>query len=118
MKRFLYYYNLTTPIILLPLLSLLLFAGLSFGAVLNPFPSLERVPVYRQRAPRRARQPQPASELEQFTEDLQYFSCADIETLSKKLQQQLNAATTVADRNYFHGFINALQVEKERKCDK
>ena len=117
MKRFLLNYEIITPISLPVFLIVVLFAASSFGAVLNPFPSPERVPIYRQIAPR-ARQRQPATELEQFKQDLKKFSCADIEALSKKLQQQLNAATNVADKNYFNGFLNALRAEKGRKCNK
>ena len=117
MKPFLHHNDQIIPFVLPIFLSVLLFAAPSFGAVLNPFPSPERIPVYQQTAPGRSRQPQPANELEQFSKDLQHFSCADIEELSQKLQQQLNAATTVADRNYFQGFLNALRAEEERKCN-
>ena len=117
MKRFLHNYDKITPIVLPVFLTVILFAASSFGAVLNPFPSPERVPIYQQVAPR-ARQPQPATELEQFKKDLRHFSCADIDALSKKLQQQLNAAATVSDRTYFNGFLNALRAEKRRKCNK
>jgi len=86
----------------------------SFGAVLNPFPSPERVPMYQQVAP----SPQPADELERFRQDLHRFSCADMDALYKRLKQQYDAASTNADRNYYNGFINALQVEKAKNCRK
>ncbi|HHB75213.1 MAG TPA: hypothetical protein ENK84_01535 [Desulfobulbus sp.] len=117
MKQFFLHYTMITKSSLPVSLIVVLFAASSFGAVLNPFPSPERVPIYQQVAPR-VRQVQPATELEQFKQDLQNFSCADIEALSKKLQQQLNAATNVADRNYFNGFLNALRAEKRKKCNK
>ncbi|HHL33361.1 MAG TPA: hypothetical protein ENJ30_03250 [Desulfobulbaceae bacterium] len=117
MKRFLLNHERITPISLPVFLIVILFAASSLGAVLNPFPSPERVPIYQQIVPR-ARQRQPATELEQFQQDLKKFSCTDIEELTKKLQQQLNTATTVADRNYFNEFLNALQAEKRKKCNK
>lgn len=91
----------------------------SFGAVLNPFPSPERVPMYQQVAPR-SRQPQTRTltEFTQFKRDVRQFSCAEIDTLYNRLQRQLNAAVTAADRNYYNGFLNILRAEKTRKCKK
>jgi len=89
----------------------------SYSAVLNPFPKLERAPVYQQVAPR-YQQPGVSPELEQFRKDISRFPCSDLDTLTKRIEQQFNEADTVADREYYQNFLMALRDEKTRRCNK
>jgi hypothetical protein len=98
------------------LASAILFAASSFGAVLNPFPSPERAPIYQQ-VPPRYQQPQTSPELEQFKRDITQFSCPDLNALYDRIRRQFNAAVTVADREYYNDFLTALHNEKSKRCN-
>jgi hypothetical protein len=98
------------------LASFVLFAASSFGAVLNPFPSPERTPIYQQTP--RHQQPQTSPELEQFKRDITQFSCPDLNALYDRIRRQFNAAVTKADREYYNGFLGPLYDEKTKRCKK
>ncbi len=99
------------------LASFVLFTASSFGAVLNPFPSPERAPIYQQVQPR-YQQRQTSPELEQFKRDITQFSCPDINALYERIQRQFNAAVTPADKKYYNGFLGALYDEQTKRCKK
>ena len=117
MKQFLLHYTMITKSSLPVSLIVVLFAAPSFGAVLNPFPSPERVPIYQQVAPR-YQQRQTSPVLEQFKRDIAKFSCPDLKALYDRIQKQFYAAVTAADKEYYNGFLGALYDEQTKRCKK
>jgi hypothetical protein len=117
MILFLWPYRYTLLVGPVLLASFVLFAASSFGAVLNPFPSPERPPIYQQATPRH-QQTQTSPELEQFKRDITQFSCSDLNALYDRIRRQFNAAVTKADKEYYNGFLGALYDEKTKRCKK
>jgi hypothetical protein len=116
MNFFLADYNKRLSLRLIFFIAVIFLAVNSYGAVLNPFPKPERMPVYKQVEPRyQVRQISP--ELEQFRHDITRFPCSDLDNLYERIQQQFNEAGTVEDRQYYRNFLTALDDERSRRCN-
>ncbi len=93
-----------------------IYATPSFGAVLNPFPTRDRVPQYQQ-VPRYLQVP-PPQEMARFKKDIARYQCPQLKKLRVRLRDQYKAAVSNADKTYYKRFLNELYGQMDEKnCD-